>query len=541
MMNFKVRYCPAVVALIAATTGSFSTVIARETAHSHEPAPMPIAFKKIDQTVARAMAAFQVPGMAVGVIKDGKLIFAKGYGVREIGKTDPVSLDTVFQIGSNTKAFTAAALAMLVDQGKLGWDDKVIDFLPNFRMHDPYVTREFTIRDLLTHRSGLGAGAGDLMFVPETDMTRDEIIYGIRYLKPVSGFRTRFDYDNLLYVVAGQVVAAASGQSWESFVEARIMAPLGMRSCTASFSRLRDRSNIASPHVVTDGKLKSIPVVNMDVIGPAGAINCSINGMSKWVVSQLARGATPNGQALFKPERGEEMWTMNTIRPLNPQLAPLFRTHFSGYALGWEVSDVFGHKRVAHTGGVIGTVTWVTMIPELNLGILVFTNQESGEAMQSVGNQILDAYLGVPKRDWVDMAVAYAENQANNAAGIEEDVARHLTSVTAAALPLAAYTGQYKDPWRGNATVQMVNNRLILKISRTNALEATLVPYSGHIFVARWVDRSIKADAFVRFEQGFDRNITGITMEAISPATDFSFDFQDLHFQKVGPLVNPTQ
>jgi CubicO group peptidase (beta-lactamase class C family) len=541
MMNFKVQYCPAVVALIAATTGSFSTANARETAYSHKPAPMPIALKKIDQIVARAMAAFQVPGIAVGVIKDGKLIFAKGYGVREVGKTDPVNVDTVFQIGSNTKAFTAAALAILVDQGKLGWDDKVIDFLPDFRMHDPYVTREFTIRDLLTHRSGLGAGAGDLMFVPETDMTRDEIIHGLRYLKPVSGFRTRFDYDNLLYVVAGQVVAAVSGQSWESFVEARIMAPLGMRSCTASFSRLRDRSNMASPHVVAEGKLKSIPVVNMDVIGPAGTINCSINGMSKWVVSQLARGATPDGPALFKPERSEEMWTMNTIKPLNPQLAPLFRTHFSGYALGWEVSDVFGRKRVAHTGGVIGTVTWVSMIPELNLGILVFTNQESGEAMQSVGNQILDAYLGAPKRDWVDMAVAYAKNQANNAAGIEEDVARHLTSATSAALPLANYTGQYKDPWRGSATVQMVNNRLILTISRTSALEATLVPYSGHIFVARWVDRSIKADAFVRFEQGFDRNITGITMEAISPVTDFSFDFQDLHFQKVGPLANPTK
>lgn len=497
------------------------------------PAPaLPIAPKTIDATVARAMKAFQVPGMAVGIVKDGKLIYAKGYGVRELGKPAPVDADTLFQIGSNTKAFTSAALAILIDEGKLHWDDKVIDYLPQFRMHDPYVTREFTIRDLLTHRSGLGMGAGDLMFFPSTDMTRDEIIHGLRYLKPVSGFRSKFDYDNLLYMVAGQIIPVVTGKSWEDFITQRILDPLQMQPCAASYTRISDRRDVAAPHVVAEGKLQSIPVLSMDAVGPAGTINCSINGMAKWLETQLAAGKTPTGLQLFTPERSEEMWSMNTIIPAGGPLAKMYRTHFSGYALGWGVQDVMGYKKVAHTGGVLGTVTWVAMIPELQLGVLVFTNQQSGIAMEVVGDQILDAYLKAPARDWVEIGTGFSAKRDAAAKTVEEAAAKVEASSGSPSLALAAYAGTYRDPWRGEATVRLENNKLILKISRTSFLEGALTPYSGNIFIVHWNDRTLDADAYVRFEQGYDAKVSEMTMRAVSPATDFSFDFQDLDFTR---------
>ena len=496
------------------------------------PPALPISPSTIDATVARAMKAFQVPGMAVGIIKDGKLVYAKGYGVRELGKPAQVDADTLFQIGSNTKAFTTAALALLVDAGKIHWDDKVIDYLPQFRMQDPYVTREFTIRDLLTHRSGLGMGAGDLMFFPATDFSRDEIIHGLRYLKPVSGFRSKFDYDNLLYMVAGQIIPAVTGKSWEDFVTERILDPLQMQPCAASYTRISDRSDVASPHVLIKGELRAIPVLNMDAVGPAGTINCSINGMAKWLETQLAAGKTPTGQQLFTAERSEEMWSMNTVIPPSPLLATMYRTHFNGYALGWGVQDVLGYKKVAHTGGVLGSVTWVAMIPELQLGVLVFTNQESGMAMEAVGDQILDAYLKAPRRDWVEIGTEYGAKRDAAAKSIEDAAAKIEGSSGSPSLTLAAYAGTYRDPWRGEATVRLDNDKLILKISRTDSLEGPLTPYSGNIFIVHWKDRTLNADAYVRFEQGYDAKVAEMTMRAVSPATDFSFDFQDLDFSK---------
>lgn len=496
------------------------------------PPALPISPSTIDATVARSMKAFQVPGMAVGIIKDGKLIYAKGYGVREVGKPAQVDADTLFQIGSNTKAFTTAALAILVDAGQIHWDDKVIDYLPQFRMQDPYVTREFTIRDLLTHRSGLGMGAGDLMFFPATDLSREEIIHGLRYLKPVSGFRSKFDYDNLLYMVAGQIIPAVTGKSWEDFVTERILDPLQMRPCAASYTRISDRSDVASPHVVIRRELRAIPVLNMDAVGPAGTINCSINGMAKWLETQLATGKTPTGRQLFTAERSEEMWSMNTIIPVSPLSSTMYRTHFNGYALGWGVQDVLGYKKVAHTGGVLGSVTWVAMIPELQLGVLVFTNQESGMAMEAVGDQILDAYLKAPRRDWVEIGTAYGAKREAAAKTIEDAAAKIEGSSGSPSLSLAAYAGTYRDPWRGEATVRLENDKLMLKISRTNSLEGPLTPYSGNIFIVHWNDRTLNADAYVRFDQGYDAKVAEMTMRAVSPATDFSFDFQDLHFSK---------
>lgn len=500
------------------------------TAH---PAALPIAPRKIDETVARAMQAFQVPGMAVAIVADGQVVFARGYGVREAGQPGRVDPNTLFQIGSNTKAVTAAALAILVDEGRLHWDDKVIDHLPQFQMSDPYVTREFTVRDLLTHRSGLGAGAGDLMFFPATDMSREEIIHGLRYLKPASSFRDRFDYDNLLYMVAGQLIPAVTGQSWEDFVTRRVLEPLGMSDCSANYNRISDRRNVAAPHVVFDGKLQAVPVMDLTVVGAAGAINCSVMGMSKWLETQLSAGVMSGGAHLFSADRAQEMWEVVTPNPVSPLLGPMYETHFSGYGLGWELSDAHGRLRVHHTGGVLGTVTWVSMIPELHLGVLVFTNQQNSAAMESVGGQILDAYLGVKPRDWVAIAQALMAKREAAAAEAEEAAAKVVATANPPPLPPESYAGTYHDPWRGDATVQLIGGTLVLKFSRTRSLEGPLTVYKGNLFIVRWNDRSLNADAYVRFEQGFDGQISGMTLRAVSPATDFSFDFQDLNFRKL--------
>jgi CubicO group peptidase (beta-lactamase class C family) len=510
-----------------------------------EPAAMPIAAAAIERTVARAMQSFKVPGMAVGIVKDGKLIYAKGYGVRELGKAPAVDIDTLFQIGSNTKAFTAAALAILVDEHKIRWDDKVIDYIPEFRLYDPYVTREFTLRDLLSHRSGLGTGAGDLMFYPNTDLSRAEMIRGLRYLKPVSSFRSQYAYDNLLYMVAGTVVATVTGQTWDDFVTQRILQPLRMTGCVTSYRRIAAGSNTVTPHVMSAGKLTAIKPIEFTAIAPAGAISCNVSGMAKWLQTQLNAGKSSDGAQIFTADRGEEMWTPNTVMPLNPVLASLTHAHFEAYGLGWELQDELGYKRVSHTGGVPGTVTWVAMIPELQLGIVVLTNQQDDAAMEAVGNQILDAYVGAPKRDWIAIGLSYDESRARETNAVEAEVAKVLNTGGAPPLPLTAYAGHYRDPWRGDAEIRLEAGKLVLKFTRTEGLEGTLSPFRGNVFIVRWNDRSLNADAYVRFSQGFgpevepggeqavDDAIEGMTLRSISPLTDFSFDFQDLDFAKL--------
>jgi CubicO group peptidase (beta-lactamase class C family) len=486
----------------------------------------------IDRLATRALTEFSVPGIAIGVIKDGRVVVAKGYGVRETGGTAAVDANTVFAIGSNTKAFTTAALSILVDERRIHWDDRVIDYLPDFRMSDPYVTREFTIRDLLTHRSGLGIGAGDLMFVTPTDFTRNDLLHALRYLKPVSSFRSRFAYDNLLYVIAGQLIPAVTGQSWEDFVTARILKPLRMDGCAVDDTRLADHSNVAAPHVILDGKLTKIPPLSIPLVAPAGAINCNVNGMLKWASTQLARGKSPDGVQLFSAAQSAEMWTPQTILPTgsNDRLT-LTRTHFASYGLGWSLEDMDGYERVSHNGGLPGMVTHVSLLPELNLAVVVLTNQQQVAALEAVSLQIIEDYANAPQRDWVALSKANLERRE-----------RHLQETDAAGAPPSkawkptdpsAYAGTFKDPWRGEATVVLQGGSLNLTFSHTKALSGLMEPVGLNLFVVHWKDRSLNADAYVRYSTDYSGRASGFTLQAVSATTDFSFDFQDLDFVRV--------
>jgi CubicO group peptidase (beta-lactamase class C family) len=251
----------------------------------------PISSSQIDSLTELVLKTFNVPGIAIGVVKDGKLIHAKGYGIANLSTGKKVDENTLFGVASNSKAMTAGALGILVDEGKIKWDDKVTDYIPEFKMYDPYVTDAFTIRDLLTHRSGLGLGAGDLMMFPDgSDFSKKDIIHNLRYLKPVSAFRTKYDYDNNLYIVAGEVVAKASGMSWEDFVEQRIMQPLGMNATAASLYRLKDRSNGIRPHAPVDGKLQVLDIDWSESANAAGGIWSNVTDWSKWVIAQMNHG-----------------------------------------------------------------------------------------------------------------------------------------------------------------------------------------------------------------------------------------------------------
>lgn len=508
----------------------------------------------IDRIVAQAMETFSVPGVAVGIVTDGRLAFSKGYGVRELGKPAPVDADTIFAIGSNSKAFTAAALAILVDEGKLQWTDRVIDHLPQFRLADPYVTREFTIIDLLTHRSGLGLGAGDLMFWPTSDMTRTEMIDNLRHLPVVSSFRSEFAYDNLLYIVAGEIIPAITGQSWEEFVETRIFARLGMQPCAATSQRLQGTSNIAATHVFIDGKLQKVSSPLPLSAAAAGGIDCNVANMAKWVQVQLAGGKMADGGMLFSAEQHEAMWTPQTILSFPPWITELTGTHFRNYGLGWFMEDFRGFRRVSHSGGVLGMVTHVSMLPELGLGVIVLTNQQSAEALNAINLHILDAYARDAQHrrvarlaeqaptDWVALLKERADQQEVRNRELEALASAQVSkSAGAPPLPLAEYVGLYRDPWRGDATIRQEGKRLILKFSRTDQLEGVLEHNGRGIFVVRWNDRTLTADAYVRFTMGYDGKVEGMTMKAISPRTDFSFDFHDLSFRKIeGPAENAT-
>lgn len=485
----------------------------------------------IDALVERTLKTFDVPGIAVAIVKDGKVIHSKGYGVRTLGSPEKIDENTLFGIASNSKAFTAATLGILIDDGKLKWDDRVIDYIPEFRLYNSYVTEEFTIRDLLTHRSGLGLGAGDLMFWPgQNDFTMKDIIHNLRYLKPVSGFRTKYDYDNLLYMVAGEVVARVSGRPWEEFVEERIMQPLGMTNSASSFNRLKDKSNVIGAHAVVDGKVKVIARDRFEFGNSAGGINSSIIDMSKWVIMQLDHGKYGNGKQLFSESVHEEMWAPQTIIPVSSP--GTYNTHFNSYGLGWNLSDVMGYKQASHTGFVAGMVTQVTVIPELNLGIIVLTNQQIGAAFTSITNQIKDSYLGIKGKDRVK---ENAERIQSNL-GSADKVTTEAWKVSAATTPpanLDQFTGTYRDVWFGDVIISKKDNKLFFASKRSPRISGEMSFYKGNTFLAKWTDRSLDADAFIMFSLDYEGNPSGIKMNPISPLTDFSYDFQDLEFKRL--------
>lgn len=488
---------------------------------------------KIDSLSQLALKTFDVPGIAVAVVKDGKLVYANGYGVASLRTKQKVDGNTLFGIASNSKAFTTAAIGILVDEGKLKLDDKVTDYIPEFKMYDPYVTAEFTIRDLLTHRSGLGLGAGDLMIFPDsTDFTVKDIIHNLRYLKPVSSFRSKFDYDNQLYIVAGEVIARVSGMTWENFIETRIMKPLQMTGSFASYSRIKGTKNYIDAHAPVDGKVIVIPRNTSEPTNAAGGIYSSVNDLSKWAIMQMNDGKYGDdlSKRLFSSRIHREMWSIQTVLPVGG--LGVYNTHFSGYGLGWFLNDAKGYLKASHTGGLDGMVTQVTLFPELKLGIIVLTNQQSGGAFSAITNEIIDSYIGDTGRDWTKLYGEAEKANAGGAASVVTNVWKQVDEQKKTPVDGSIYAGTYHDNWLGDATISQKDGQLWFASKRSPHLTGQMFFYKGNTFVVKWNKRSMDADAFAMFTTDENGKPLGIKMKPISPATDFSYDFQDLDFVK---------
>ena len=478
-------------------------------------------------------------GIAVAVIKDGKVVHAKGYGVATIKGKEKVDENTLFAIASNSKSFTAAALAILVDEGKLTWQDKVVDHIPEFKMYDSYVTANFTIQDLLTHRSGLGLGAGDLMFFPDgSNFTIKDIVKSFQYQKPVSAFRTKFDYDNLLYMVAGEVVARASGMSWSDFVEKRIMNPLGMNRSAGLYQNLKDKKNTAMPHAVVKGELKQLePYQNLgDAIGAAGGIYSSVNDLSKWLIMHMndaKYGETLQTQ-LITPVNHKEMFRPHTLINFNVKPDARSKSHLNAYGLGWGIEDQLGKILISHTGGLPGMLSRTAMVPELNLGVVVLTNTDpGGYSFQTISAAILDSYLGKPKRDEISRAAQFVKANENAGDSVTTAVWNTVKNTKSDHLKLNNFTGNYRDNWFGEVKIAIKDGQLLFSSARSPKLRGLMFFYKANTFAIKWDYNDMECDAFATFTTDEEGRATGIRMKGISPNIDFSFDFQDLDLQRV--------
>jgi CubicO group peptidase (beta-lactamase class C family) len=495
----------------------------------------PAAPPDLDAYVARVMKTFEVPGIGLAIVKNGTAVVARGYGVRKLGDPAPVDARTLFGIASNTKAFTATALGLLVEEGKIRWDAPVVQYLPWFQLWDPYVTREITVRDLLVHRSGLGLGAGDLLWWPPSTYNRREIARRLRDIPLATSFRSAYAYDNVLYLIAGEVIETVSGQTWEEFVRSRILVKVGMTDSNVRHSAAGAGGNVATPHAPIDGAVRPIAPFDSDNTNPAGGINSSAEDMARWLLVQLGEGRLADGSRLFSAATARQLTTLVTPMPIRnpPEELAAQRSSFRGYALGFEVRDYRGHKVVTHTGGLPGYVSKVLMIPDFDLGVVVLTNQESDQAFEAVTFHIVDHYLGAPSTDWLDAYAKVLKRQASANAETERKAAAARDTASHPSLPLAGYTGTYRDQWYGDVTIALEKGRPVIRFTRTASLVGDLEHYQYDTFIARWRDRELRADAYVTFALNPDGSVDQVKMRAVSPATDFSFDFHDLLLQPV--------
>ena len=478
-----------------------------------------------------SMAAYDVPGASVAIVKDGAVVYAGGFGVRTLGRGAAVDADTLFAIASMSKAFTAAVLASLVDEGALDWDDRVSDRMPAFRLSDAYRTREMTVRDLLSHRSGNATGIGDLLWLRST-YTREEITERVRFIEPAHGFRARYGYSNVFFIVAGELAAAVADRSWDELVRTRIFEPAGMSSSNTSISKRTDGANWATPHVRVNGAVQPIAPENVDNLGGAGAINSSAADMARWLLLQLGRG-TIDGKRVFENAQSKLMWTPHInlgIGTAAPELA-VRQPRFSAYGLGWRLKDYRSRKLVHHGGGLAGMTSLTTLVPEENLGVVVLTNQETS-VQTALTYWVLDRFFGAPRTDWTKAQQIVAERRWT------ERMEPRLNAIektridgTSPRLKLGDYSGRYEDRLVGAVDVALVHGALKLLFVKSPPFNAVLEHWHHDTFVARFHHHSI-ADAFVTFVLGPNGKVAEMKMSPYSPYSDSAYHYDALRFVK---------
>lgn len=485
--------------------------------------------KAIDQYIRKAQIDWEVPGLSVAIVKDGATVLAKGYGVKSMGQNEPVDEHTLFAIASNSKAFTSASLAMLVEAGKLHWDDPVQRYLPFFSLYDPYVSSHATVRDLLCHRLGLGTFSGDVLWY-KSHYTAEEVVKRVKHLPQAYEFRSGYGYSNLMFMAAGEVIKAASGLSWDQYVRTHIFTPLGMSRSLTTVSELQKTGNFASPHKSIYGPAEPIPYVNWDNMGAAGGILSSASDMARWIQLQLAGGSW-QGKTLFKPESQEVFWTIHNSFPVSA--ATRRNTpgrNYSGYALGWSVTETAGQRIIAHSGGYDGMYSQVMLVPDLHLGIVVLTN-----SMTSVGsmlcNYIVAKYLDLPEKKWSEQALENnRKGQQERRRWVEERQQKRLSG-TMPIIPLNDLAGTFHDPLYGDIIITADGSKLKMHFPHAPALDAILEHWHHQTYQILWNEPQAWFD-FGTVQFVLDNNaamVTGIEFDV--PNEDIFFD--EIHAKRV--------
>lgn len=462
-----------------------------------------------DAYVAKAMKEWEVPGVAIAVVKDDSVVLAKGYGVRTLGKPDPVDARTMFAIASATKAFTATLVGMLVDENKVRWDDHVTRHLPGFELFDPYVTRELTVRDLLSHRSGLARG--DLLWYASANDDA-EVLRRVRYLRPTWSLRSQFGYQNIMYIAAGQLATTVAGKPWTALVRERIFAPLGMTSTNTSTRGFATADNVASPHDRIDDTVRVIAWRNFDNVAAAGAINSNVVDMAKWVRFQLDSGKAGSKRLLTSAVLAEMHTPHTVIRREAPARESYPFTNFSSYGLGWFLDDFRGREAVYHGGNLDGMSSMVALLPSERLGVVILTNMDGTGIRDVLWRKIFDLYLGAPDKDWSADVRAVRRKLEAQAKEVEKKKEASRVTGTRPSLDLARYAGTYADSLYGEVKVAESGGRLVLTYGP--AFVGDLEHWHYDTFRARWRDRAL-GKALVTFALGQDAKVSGVSIENV--------------------------
>jgi CubicO group peptidase (beta-lactamase class C family) len=466
-----------------------------------------------------AMGQFNLTGMAIGIVKDGKVVFQKGYGLRAVDQPAKVDEHTLFAIASITKAFTVTGLALLEEEGKLQWSDPVEGYLPYFQLHDPYVSSLMTIEDLSCHRSGLATFDGDLLWYGTT-YSRKEIVERIRALPLKRSFRSDFGYQNIMYITAGQVIEEVSGLKWDAYIKQRIFMPLGMNATTTSIAGFNEHTNLAYPHL----NKRKIDLLNYDNSGATAATNSNVADMCKWIQFWLDQ-ENEKGLVISKENR-ERMFTPHT----NLRVGAFDQrngTHFKSYGMGWFLMDYNGKKVAHHGGGLPGYISKIALVPEENLGLIVLTNGMSS-LPSALMYKIIDFYTDGAERDWASeyhqFKVKSAEREELNKADLIEQ--RKLN--TQPTHQLIDYVGTYADAMYGDATISLKEGNLALVMEPTSTLfSANLNHWHYDTFQFQFADPFLP-EGRITFSLGNDGNIAGFTIDLPNP----DFHFYNLTFTK---------
>ncbi len=483
--------------------------------------------KEIEKYITQAQVDWQVPGMAVAIVKDGKIIYAKGFGVLEKGKKQKVDAQSMFAIASNTKAFVSASLAHLVWEEKISWDDKVVSFLPYFELYDNYTTNEATLKDILSHRTGLGTFSGDVIWY-KSEYSAEEVIKHVKYVPQAYSFRAGYGYSNLMFITAGEVINAVTGMPWNTFIESHIFKPLDMQRSVTSVNDLTNMGNVASPHKTIKEKITPIEWVNWDNMGAAGGIISNVEDMSKWMILQLNNGVN-GADTLFSPAAQLDMWTPhNNFKVSTRSQKNMPSKHFSAYGLGWGIWDYKGNKVISHSGGYDGMYSRVTMVPEQDLGVVVLTNSMTG-VTNPVTMRAIDNILRTGDRDWSSEALPRSKKYKEYKT---KRIKKRLDARRKGTSPLveeADFTGNYFDDFFGEVKIEQVNNELVIKFENAPHLNATLSHWHFNAYKLNWNEVHAWFD-FGTLQFMLDNNNKVIGIEFDVPNDDIFFE--EIHLKK---------